>query len=139
MSSGSHNAASAVVGYIIIDGADAELLAKFWSQLLNVEIGSRRGPYVFLQRLPSSGLGFGLQRVAEPKAGKNRVHVDLIVPDVGAAARRVEALGGRRVPGYEPGGFLVMADPEGNEFCVLPSEFEMDEHGNVDYLSRIEL
>ena len=31
----------------------------------------------------------------------------------------VESLGGRRVPGYEEGGFLVMADPEGNEFCVF--------------------
>lgn len=126
------------VSYVIIDCADPERLAGFWTDLLGAEVGFRRGPYVFLSRLPN-GLGFGLQKVAEPKRGKNRVHIDLMVDDVRAATRRVEELGGRRVPGYEAGGFLVMADPEGNEFCILPGTFHMDEQGNVDYLRDLDL
>ena len=91
---------------------------------------------------PPSALapGVGFQQVSPPKAGKNRVHLDLYASDVAAAKRRIEALGGRRVEGYESGGFLVMADPEGNEFCVLPSEpFELDEQGRANYLDDTEL
>ena len=81
----------------------------------------------------------GFQRVDEPRRGKNRVHVDIEVADLVAATARIEALGGRRVEGYERGGFLVMADPEGNEFCVLPLEFDVDDDGNTDYAERLGL
>ena len=77
------------------------------------------------------------QRVEEPRGGKNRVHIDIEAADVVATARRIEALGGGRVEGYERGGFLVMADREGNEFCVLPLEFEFDDDGNTDYAERL--
>ena len=73
--------------------------------------------------------------VPEAKSGKNRVHIDIRVPDVAAAQEQVESLGGRRAPGYEAGGFLVMADPEGNEFCILPEgPTGMDADGNAHYL-----
>ncbi|WP_346082075.1 VOC family protein [Actinocorallia cavernae] len=50
--------------------------------------------------------------------------------------RRVERLRGRRLNEYTDGGFLVMADPEGNEFCVIPEgPFELDDEGRADYLS----
>ena len=68
------------------------------------------------------------QRVPEAKAGKNRLHLDLVVDDLGEATAEVEKLGGRWL---EPGttreleGFRwrCMAGPEGNEFDidVLPS------------------
>ena len=46
-------------------------------------------------------------------------------------------LEGHRVPGYEAGGFLVMADPEGNEFCIIPAgSFDVDADGRADYLDR---
>jgi predicted enzyme related to lactoylglutathione lyase len=127
------------VEWVIIDCADPEVLCNFWSRMLGVGVSSRKGPYVFLERPSKGGAAIGLQKVAEPKQGKNRVHVDLISDDIVAVARRVEELGGRRVPGYESGGFLVMADPEGNEFCVLPAAFDMDKDGNVDYLNGVEL
>ncbi|MBU6536600.1 VOC family protein [Streptomyces mayonensis] len=73
-----------------------------------------------------SGTGLGrrllFQRVPEAKTGKNRVHLDVHSADGGreAEAARLEALGAsvvRRVK--EQGGeWVVMADPEGNEFCV---------------------
>ena len=70
-----------------------------------------------------------LQKVGEPKAGKNRMHLDLHPPletGVPALVERLEALGGRRIgtPHTELLGTLgiwwqLMADPEGNEFDVV--------------------
>lgn len=139
MSERSESPYGLAIEWVIIDCADPELLCNFWSTLLGVGVSSRKGPYVFLERSAKGGAAIGLQKVAEAKQGKNRVHVDLISDDIVAVARRVEELGGRRVSGYEPGGFLVMADPEGNEFCVLPPGFDMDDDGNVDYLRGVEL
>ena len=68
------------------------------------------------------------QRVPDPKSVKNRVHLDLAAPAVGSPDRaevidafveRLTALGARRLRAVdEDGYFVVMADPEGNEFCV---------------------
>jgi hypothetical protein len=65
-----------------------------------------------------------LQQVPEPKAGKNRMHMDLHVPDVEAAIARFEALGARKIQ-ESPNCigdycWYLLADPEGNEFCVAP-------------------
>ena len=123
---------------LIIDCADPERLASFWGGLLGRPIAGRTGPYVWLRR--ENGLGMGFQQVAEPKAGKNRVHFDLASQDPGAEQRRVESLGGQRLTGYETGGFLVMADPEGNEFCIIPKDpFELDDEGRTSYLSNQDL
>jgi predicted enzyme related to lactoylglutathione lyase len=77
--------------------------------------------------------------VTERKATKNRVHVDVAAKDVVRAKARIERLGGSRVHSYESGGFLVMADPEGNEFCLVPAEpFEFDETGRAAYLDGLD-
>lgn len=124
---------------IVIDCSDPELVATFWAGLLGRPIVGRKGPYVWLKRL-RGGAGLGFQRVVEPKAGKNRVHLDVSGPDMGAVKHRVEALGGHRIDGYEDGGFLVMADPEGNEFCVVPTgTIDFDEEGRTRYLEDLEL
>ena len=76
-----------------------------------------------------SGTGLGrrllFQRVPEPKTVKNRMHLDIETPDVSAEAARLEGLGARRVQAeemHEHGTtWIVMADPEGNEFCVCDS------------------
>ncbi len=118
-----------------IDCADPEGLALFWGQLLGCEISRRQGPFVFLEAAPGDGTRLRFQRVPEPKIGKSRMHPDLACEEVDAVAARVEELGGERVTGYEAGGFLVMADPEGNEFCLIPSGgVNMDEAGNAHYL-----
>ena len=129
---------SAEVVDIIVDCADPERLAAFWAELLGRDIAGRKGPYVWLER-DQRDIGFGFQRVDEPRRGKNRVHVDVEAADVVGLVGRIEELGGRRVEGYEPGGFVVMADPEGNEFCVLPVVFDVDDDGNTDYASRLGL
>ena len=124
---------------IVIDCSDPELVATFWAGLLGRPIVGRKGPYVWLKRI-GGGAGLGFQRVVEPKVGKNRVHLDISGPDIGAVKNRVEVLGGHRIDGYEKGGFLVMADPEGNEFCVVPTgTIDFDEEGRTRYLEDLEL
>ena len=102
---------------IIFDSSDPSRLASFWGEVLGRGIAGSKGPYVWLDRAPGA-IGVGFQRVNEPKSAKNRVHLDIAVVDLVGAKARIERLGGARVHGYESGGFLVMADPEGNEFCL---------------------
>ena len=60
-------------------------------------------------------------RVSEPKTGKNRLHLDLRPQDQVGEVRRLEQLGARRVNVGQgaDASWVVMADPDGNEFCVL--------------------
>lgn len=110
---------------ITIDCADALGLARFWAEVFGTEIESAVGDgpqYVDLLPVPGVPI-LRFQRVPEPKATKNRLHLDVAVVDLDAAAARVEELGGRRISeevmtefGYD---WLVMADPEDNEFCIV--------------------
>jgi predicted enzyme related to lactoylglutathione lyase len=122
---------------LVVDCVDPERLAAFWAELLGRPVVARTGPYVWLER--GDGPGMGFQKVAGPKAGKNRVHFDIAAPDPAAERARIEALGGRVLTEYATGGFLVMADPEGNEFCVIPpGPFDVDDDGHADYLGGAE-
>jgi predicted enzyme related to lactoylglutathione lyase len=123
---------------IIFDCSDPNRLASFWGEVLGRGIAGSKGPYVWLDR-PTGAIGVGFQRVNEPKAAKNRLHLDIAVADLMRAKARIERLGGARVHGYESGGFLVMADPEGNEFCLVPVEpFDFDENGRTHYLDGLD-
>ncbi|MGY0489760.1 VOC family protein [Streptomyces sp. WG-D5] len=125
--------ASVRITALVVDAEDPERLAAFWSELLDRPIDSRTGPYIWLRRTDS--LVFGFQRNPRPTPGKDRMHIDVTSPDLAAEQRRVEALGGRRLEEYDEGGFLVMADPEGNEFCILPEgSVGLDDEGRAHYL-----
>jgi predicted enzyme related to lactoylglutathione lyase len=107
---------------IVIDCADPETLAEFWAEALAYDkIGMFDNYYVLLARNRAHPPVL-LQRVPEPKTGKARIHFDLRVSDIETEAKRLEALGARRIDigqGADPG-WITMADPEGNEFCVCP-------------------
>ncbi|MFH8573635.1 VOC family protein [Streptomyces sp. NPDC017993] len=119
---------------LIVDATDPARLAAFWSELLGRPVVGRTGPYVWLRR--ENGLGLGFQQTREPKSGKNRMHFDISSPDPAAEQQRVEALGGHRLEQYADGGFLVMADPEGNEFCIIPEgPVGLDDEGRAHYHS----
>ena len=103
-----------------IDVSDLDRAEAFYSAVLGVKRDSAWDQYIAFEPLPS-GLTVYLQRVPEKKTSKTRVHMDLSVPDVLAALARVEALGGRALRDFvEPGENLaVVADPDGNEFCLM--------------------
>ena len=127
---------NAEIADVTIDCIDPERIAVFWSALLGRSVEGRKGPYVWLQR-PKHGIGLGFQRVPERKLTKNRVHFDISAPDIRRLEERVVQLGGQRVELYD-GGFLVMADPEGNEFCIVPIEpIRFDDEGRTGYLHEL--
>ncbi len=108
---------------VVINAADHDLLVGFWKELLDVEVARSFPPYfTWLAPQAGSGVAVAIQAVPDPTPGRNRLHLDTEVEDLDAAAARVEALGGRFVEDHEIGGFAwkVMADPEGNEFCIAP-------------------
>ena len=108
---------------LVLDCADPNRLADFWSGALGyVNVGSA-GQYVALMPPPGSNAPkLLLQRVTEPKVAKNRMHLDIEIPDIETEAARLTALGARRVRDdvcAEHGTtWVLMEDPEGNEFCV---------------------
>jgi predicted enzyme related to lactoylglutathione lyase len=107
---------------VTIDCADARSLAKFWTAAAGyVEADDYGGEYIVLTPAGADGgLAIGLQRVDEPRTGKNRVHIDWHVSDRTAEVARLVGLGATVLAEHSIGGFVwtVLADPEGNEFCV---------------------
>jgi predicted enzyme related to lactoylglutathione lyase len=114
------------IGWITVDCIDPDRLATFWSTLLGVGEDFRIGEpaqYVMLQAGTTGAVPLEFQRVPEPRQVKNRLHLDLTVEDLGQAAVLVKEAGGVPTPSgdFEEAGYLwkVMADPEGNEFCLV--------------------
>ena len=105
---------------LVIDCAEPEKLAEFWAPALGYQNVGAFGSYVALVADGSPLLL--LQKVDEPKQGKNRMHLDIKTPDVEAEVDRLVGLGAKRIsdaPIEELGAcWVVMNDPEGNEFCV---------------------
>ena len=109
--------------HLVLDCSDPNRLADFWSEALGLRRIGAANQYVVIG--PDDGIEgpqLILQRVDEPKAGKNRMHIDIEADDVEAAAARLEGLGATRLgasPIEELGmRWVQLADPEGNEFDV---------------------
>ena len=106
---------------LVLDCADPDKLAEFWSAAIGYATLGGAGNYVLLVDETGQQPKLLLQRVEEPKSGKNRMHFDIETPTVEQEVARLEELGARRVedPRTEFGTtWVVMNDPEGNEFCV---------------------
>jgi len=107
---------------LVLDCADPDKLAEFWSRAIGYTTLGGAGSYVLLVDQAGQQPKLLLQRVTEPKTAKNRMHFDIETPNVDEEVDRLEALGARRIGGdalEEHGNrWVVMADPEGNEFCV---------------------
>ena len=117
--SGQHESVGTLYA-ITMDVNDLETCARFWSQVLGIDILYQNEKYL---RLGHKGERptLLLQKVPEPHKVKNRVHIDLDVSDLDAAAIRVQQLGGTRLRELNEYGikWAVMADPDGNEFCLV--------------------
>jgi predicted enzyme related to lactoylglutathione lyase len=104
---------------LVIDCEDPDRVARFWSQALNLELnGPDDGEWWLEPGGDHPDILF--QQVPEGKSVKNRIHLDLRPDDQLAEVERLLGLGARRVDiGQREVSWVVMADPEGNEFCVL--------------------
>ena len=111
---------------VTIDCADPVKLASFWTAALDYTIARDMGPGWYIMLAPPEerrgAINIGLQRVPEARAGKNRVHIDFVgagtLPEL---VDRLVALGATVLDRQEVPGLVwqVLADPEGNEFCIL--------------------
>lgn len=111
-----------VIADVVVDVADLERGGLFWSQILGVEVAFRHHQFWWLAQQHEGAPSVVLQRSDEEKITKNRAHLDIRVADLEAALDRVEELGGSRLrqvvePEYS---LWVVADPDGNEFCLIP-------------------
>jgi predicted enzyme related to lactoylglutathione lyase len=122
---------------VVIDCRDLDRAARFWTAVLGyvaeaaeaeaaeAEAAEETSGGVYRSLRPRDGQGIEilLQRTVDIKAGKNRLHLDLRTRDLAAEVRRVTDLGATvltGVPVRENGWrWHVLADPDGNEFCVL--------------------
>lgn len=108
---------------LMIDCADPHSLASFWGAVLRRPVaGSAEGCGVSLPEGNQPSMIF-FRKVADAKQVKNRLHLDLNPVDgtLAAEVQRLTALGATVLARHDRGfglGWFVLADPEGNEFCV---------------------
>ena len=105
---------------VVINTTDEERLATFWSQLLGVEVAQRAHGFIWLRPQRPGAFSIAFQQVAAPTEARRRLHLDTSVGDLEAATSRIVEMGGSHVEDHEVPGFAwrVMADPDGNEFCI---------------------
>ena len=107
---------------ICIDAHDTGALATWWSRALGWPVEATEDEGDWLLRSPA-GPNLLFLPVPEGKTVKNRIHFDFTPDDQEAAVDRLIALGARRIDiGQGEQTWVVLADPEGNEFCVLAAE-----------------
>ena len=114
--------------HFVIDVDDLDQGVTFWTAALAAEeeqLGEASRHVYRRLRLPDSNVRILLQHTEDPKAGKERMHLDLETDDVEAEVQRLEALGATRLDHQQERGydFWVLRDPCANEFCVLQINF----------------
>ena len=109
--------------HIVVDAHDLPALARFWTQALGWKVLSEREREIVIGTDQNAPVGMCFMPVPEAKTIKNRVHLDLTTgaDDRDAEIERLLRLGARRVNIGQTGdeSWTVLADPEGNEFCVV--------------------
>jgi hypothetical protein len=128
------NGRMAALHDIVFDCRHPASVARFWAAVLDgyevapydeAELARLRAngifdvnddPSVLVERVDGAGPRLIFQLVPEAKTVKNRVHVDVLADDLPAETARLVEFGARRVADH--GDFVVLADIEGNEFCL---------------------
>ncbi|MET9021965.1 VOC family protein [Actinopolymorpha sp. NPDC004070] len=104
-----------------MDCIDPRRVARFWSELLGREEGSSEPGWVYLGGRDDLLPRLVFQPVSEPKVGKTRIHLDIVVDDIAVGIEEVISLGGsftRERHDYDEGVAVVLTGPDGNEFCL---------------------
>jgi len=105
---------------IVVDSEDAARLARWWAEALGYVIVTEEPDEVEIRRSPDELPGLLFTPVPGRKTVKNRLHIDLRPDDQEAEVERLVDMGARHVDiGQHDVSWVVLADPEGNEFCVL--------------------
>ena len=109
--------------HIVVDAHDLPGLARFWTRALGWNVLSEREREIVIGPDENAPVGMCFMLVTDEKKVKNRVHLDLTTEaqDRDTEIERLLALGARRVDIGQTGAesWTVLADPEGNEFCVV--------------------
>jgi predicted enzyme related to lactoylglutathione lyase len=107
---------------VVIDCADHDVVVPFWTAALGWEARRVNEQFVLLRAPSDRPAAFDIlfQKVPEPKVVKNRSHIDFDTGDMAAEVARLVGLGATVIAERNLGDFrwTVVADPEGNEFCV---------------------
>lgn len=116
---------SLYIGSIVINVADVPRAIQFWTAALGYIVRDGDETFTVLTDPGRRWANLSVRAKESPKAGRNRLHLDLYSDNQPAEVARLEALGAVRLPwDYPPGAdYVVMADPDGNEFCVIDSPY----------------
>ena len=113
---------------IDFDCHDAPAVARFWAAVFDVAVQGPDHEGVCWIEPGGAQPELLFINVPEGKTVKNRVHLDLRPADQDREVARLESLGARRIDiGQGEVSWVVMADPEGNEFCVLRARSDGEE------------
>jgi catechol 2,3-dioxygenase-like lactoylglutathione lyase family enzyme len=117
------------IAQLTLDVIDPAKMAEFWSLALGYRVVPDDGQSIHLvppDDEDAAAPTMWLQPVDEPKLRKNRCHPDLEATDPQQEVERLIALGASHAEIGQTGheGFVVLVDPEGNEFCVLDAPLE---------------
>ena len=107
---------------VVIDCADHDVVVPFWEAMLGWTVHRINDQFVGMRAPEGAGVSFDIlfQKVPEPKVAKNRAHLDFDAEDMEAEVERLVGLGATVRGQHSLGAFrwTIVADPEGNEFCV---------------------
>jgi predicted enzyme related to lactoylglutathione lyase len=108
---------------VVVDAEDPARLARWWAEALGYQIVHEEPGEVEIRRTPDEMPGLLFTPVPDAKTVKNRLHIDLRPDDQEAEVERLVDMGARRADiGQRDVSWVVLADPEGNEFCVLAAK-----------------
>jgi catechol 2,3-dioxygenase-like lactoylglutathione lyase family enzyme len=120
------------VGSTVLNVVDLHRATAFWTAALGYVVRNASPTFVVLTDPRRRWSNVSLQQSDAPKSGRNRLHLDLYARDQLAEVARLESLGATRLPWeYSPDAdYVVLADPDGNEFCVINSPYSQDDVGS---------
>jgi predicted enzyme related to lactoylglutathione lyase len=109
---------------VVVDATDPPRLARWWAEVLDYRIVYEASDVVVIGRDDHTYPGLGFVSVPDAKSVKNRLHIDLNPDDREAEVERLVNMGARHVDIGQDAEvtWTVLADPEGNEFCVLRAQ-----------------
>lgn len=108
---------------LVVDSSEPRQVAEFWAAVLDYKVTEEDDGDVYIEGPEGSGPGILFAKVPEQKSVKNRLHIDVSPRDreQDEEVERILELGAKKIDiGQGEQTWVVMADPEGNEFCAFP-------------------